>query len=355
MTAAARATWWCSRPRPAGPLTRRACAPGTFSRLSTARPRAACRCTTCQTCCRARQTHRCVCVSACVSVCVYGAGGGGPGGGGPQHWTLDARVQRQACAHTPHSMAPSGCCALSCAAPAQVELVLHPAGAPSKSRSLTLARQRVAINPVSHAACSNVAAAALPAGGVGCLRCVGRAACTGRRAHGLSAAAAKQPRHTHVAPPQTHTHMCPHTHTHPGAPASAKLGYVRLATFNSNTTAAAQEALYDLRKAGVGALVLDIRNNGGGLFPAGVRVRERERVWMVMQARLHVMWRPCVARGRVRQGTASASCPAVRMWRCVLPHTHTYTHTKIHTHTHTHTHACTLARTRRRQRGAHAG
>jgi C-terminal processing protease CtpA/Prc len=49
------------------------------------------------------------------------------------------------------------------------------------------------------------------------------------------------------------------------------VGYVRLATFNSNTTAAAQEALYDLRKQGVAALVLDIRNNGGGLFPAGAR------------------------------------------------------------------------------------
>jgi len=48
-----------------------------------------------------------------------------------------------------------------------------------------------------------------------------------------------------------------------------KLGYVRLATFNSNTTAAAQEAFYDLQKQGVAGLVLDIRNNGGGLFPAG--------------------------------------------------------------------------------------
>lgn len=47
------------------------------------------------------------------------------------------------------------------------------------------------------------------------------------------------------------------------------MGYVRLATFNSNTTAAAQEAFYDLQKQGVAGLVLDIRNNGGGLFPAG--------------------------------------------------------------------------------------
>lgn len=56
-----------------------------------------------------------------------------------------------------------------------------------------------------------------------------------------------------------------------GVSGPGKLGYVRLATFNSNTTAAAQEALYDLQKQGVAGLVLDIRNNGGGLFPAGAR------------------------------------------------------------------------------------
>jgi C-terminal processing protease CtpA/Prc len=49
-----------------------------------------------------------------------------------------------------------------------------------------------------------------------------------------------------------------------------QLGYVRLATFNSNTTAAAQQAFEQLSKQGVAGLVLDIRNNGGGLFPAGV-------------------------------------------------------------------------------------
>lgn len=57
-----------------------------------------------------------------------------------------------------------------------------------------------------------------------------------------------------------------------GAEGPGKLGYVRLATFNSNTTAAAQEAFYDLQKQGVAGLVLDIRNNGGGLFPAGERL-----------------------------------------------------------------------------------
>jgi C-terminal processing protease CtpA/Prc len=55
----------------------------------------------------------------------------------------------------------------------------------------------------------------------------------------------------------------------PAGSSGQQLGYVRLATFNSNTTAAAQQAFEDLSKQGVAGLVLDIRNNGGGLFPAG--------------------------------------------------------------------------------------
>lgn len=46
----------------------------------------------------------------------------------------------------------------------QVEVVLHAAGTPNNSRSLALTRQKVAINPVSHATCSGVPAAALPSG-----------------------------------------------------------------------------------------------------------------------------------------------------------------------------------------------
>ncbi|KAF8071053.1 ctpA [Scenedesmus sp. PABB004] len=106
------------------------------------------------------------------------------------------------------------------AADSTVRLVLHAPGAPGASRTLELVRQRVSINPVTFATCTGVAPAVLP----------------------------------------------------PGAAAPGKLGYLRLATFNSNTTAAAQEALAALDKAGVAGLVLDIRNNGGGLFPAGVNV-----------------------------------------------------------------------------------
>jgi hypothetical protein len=46
----------------------------------------------------------------------------------------------------------------------QVEVVLHAPGAPSNTRTLQLTRQKVTINPVTFTTCSNVAAAALPAG-----------------------------------------------------------------------------------------------------------------------------------------------------------------------------------------------
>jgi C-terminal processing protease CtpA/Prc len=68
------------------------------------------------------------------------------------------------------------------------------------------------------------------------------------------------------------------------------VGYVRLATFNSNTTAAAQEAFYDLQKQGVAGLVLDIRNNGGGLFPAGKPACNR---WQHARSMIRVL--DCVA------------------------------------------------------------
>eukprot|EP00951_Prasinocladus_malaysianus_P024796 scaffold215237_cov46-Prasinocladus_malaysianus.AAC.2 len=69
----------------------------------------------------------------------------------------------------------------------------------------------------------------------------------------------------------------------PGAEGS-KLGYIRIATFNKNTAEATQEALLALKRPchvllvmsaqreGAQRYVLDVRNNGGGLFPAGVQV-----------------------------------------------------------------------------------
>jgi len=55
-----------------------------------------------------------------------------------------------------------------------------------------------------------------------------------------------------------------------GAPAT-KLGYIKVSTFSSKTVDAFVEALQELREQGAAdALVLDLRNNGGGLFKAGV-------------------------------------------------------------------------------------
>lgn len=53
---------------------------------------------------------------------------------------------------------------------------------------------------------------------------------------------------------------------------SGSLGYIRIATFNGNTSKAFAESLLSLREQGAGSLILDIRNNGGGLFPSGVQV-----------------------------------------------------------------------------------
>jgi len=52
----------------------------------------------------------------------------------------------------------------------------------------------------------------------------------------------------------------------------SKLGYIRLSTFNKNTAAATKEAMLELKKVGAERYVLDLRNNGGGLFLAGVEV-----------------------------------------------------------------------------------
>jgi carboxyl-terminal processing protease len=58
-----------------------------------------------------------------------------------------------------------------------------------------------------------------------------------------------------------------------GAPKGKPLGVLRISTFNKQTGALFLERLNDLQKAGVGSLVIDLRNNGGGSFQAGVQVR----------------------------------------------------------------------------------
>lgn len=56
------------------------------------------------------------------------------------------------------------------------------------------------------------------------------------------------------------------------AEASGKLAYVRVATFNKQTTENAKAAFRQLKADGASRYVLDVRNNGGGLFPAGVEL-----------------------------------------------------------------------------------
>ncbi|KAL0021799.1 hypothetical protein WJX77_001884 [Trebouxia sp. C0004] len=56
------------------------------------------------------------------------------------------------------------------------------------------------------------------------------------------------------------------------AAASGKLAYVRVATFNKQTTESAKAAFRRLKADGASRYILDVRNNGGGLFPAGVEL-----------------------------------------------------------------------------------
>lgn len=53
------------------------------------------------------------------------------------------------------------------------------------------------------------------------------------------------------------------------------LGYVRVANFQENTVDQFDEAVQDLQKKGMKALIIDLRNNGGGLLPAAVGLSER--------------------------------------------------------------------------------
>mmetsp|Transcript_44173 Transcript_44173/g.84432 ORF Transcript_44173/g.84432 Transcript_44173/m.84432 type:complete len:471 (+) Transcript_44173:151-1563(+) len=61
--------------------------------------------------------------------------------------------------------------------------------------------------------------------------------------------------------------MCPA----PGG-GQSKVGMIKLSTFNSNSADAVRASIAQLREQGARAFVLDVRNNGGGLFPAGVEI-----------------------------------------------------------------------------------
>ena len=62
-----------------------------------------------------------------------------------------------------------------------------------------------------------------------------------------------------------------------GSAATPKTGYLRLASFSRATPAAVATALADLQTQGASRFVLDLRDNGGGVFPAAVDVA---RQWL---------------------------------------------------------------------------
>ncbi|XP_057847497.2 carboxyl-terminal-processing peptidase 2, chloroplastic isoform X2 [Cryptomeria japonica] len=58
---------------------------------------------------------------------------------------------------------------------------------------------------------------------------------------------------------------------------SLRIGYIRLATFNQNASGAVKEAIENLRENKVTSYVLDLRNNSGGLFPEGIEIA---KIWL---------------------------------------------------------------------------
>ncbi|XP_062108985.1 carboxyl-terminal-processing peptidase 2, chloroplastic isoform X2 [Humulus lupulus] len=58
---------------------------------------------------------------------------------------------------------------------------------------------------------------------------------------------------------------------------SPLIGYIKLSSFNQNASGAVKEAIDTLRKDGVNAFVLDLRDNSGGLFPEGIEIA---KIWL---------------------------------------------------------------------------
>lgn len=55
----------------------------------------------------------------------------------------------------------------------------------------------------------------------------------------------------------------------------ARIGYVKLITFNENTASAFDRLFAEAQRAGARALILDLRNNGGGLLDVSLEVANR--------------------------------------------------------------------------------
>jgi C-terminal peptidase prc len=65
--------------------------------------------------------------------------------------------------------------------------------------------------------------------------------------------------------------------TCPVTDSNEKIGYIRISKFSKRTADGVRDAILALKDKGVSRFVLDIRNNGGGVFAAGVQVG---RMWI---------------------------------------------------------------------------
>ncbi|XP_073025887.1 carboxyl-terminal-processing peptidase 2, chloroplastic [Primulina eburnea] len=55
------------------------------------------------------------------------------------------------------------------------------------------------------------------------------------------------------------------------------VGYIKLTSFNQNSSGAVREAIETLRRNNVNSFILDLRDNSGGLFPEGVEIA---KIWL---------------------------------------------------------------------------
>ncbi|XP_028555669.1 carboxyl-terminal-processing peptidase 2, chloroplastic isoform X3 [Dendrobium catenatum] len=58
---------------------------------------------------------------------------------------------------------------------------------------------------------------------------------------------------------------------------NSRIGYIKLTSFNQNTSGAVRDAIESLRRSGVKSFVLDLRDNSGGLFAEGI---ETAKIWL---------------------------------------------------------------------------
>ena len=54
-----------------------------------------------------------------------------------------------------------------------------------------------------------------------------------------------------------------------------KTGYIRITEFSTTTASRFQEAIDSLSKSGYKSLIIDLRNNGGGLLTAAVDIADK--------------------------------------------------------------------------------